>query len=125
MQVMGHGLFVLFLLPALAGCSGFFEDKQPLGIALHYGFHADNVEVWVNDELVYVDQVTTNHVLGLAGGRRLELKEGVYWVTVFVNDRLVGSEFYTLHHPLFIGVDYKAADGNATFLESRKPFVYF
>jgi len=126
MRVLEFRLLALLLLPALAGCSGFsLGDKQPLGIALHYGFHGDNAEVWVDGELVYQSTVETNPVLGLAGGHTVELKEGGYLVTVRVNDEVVGSHFVILQHPLYLGIDYIAAEGQITFQVRREPIVYF
>jgi hypothetical protein len=120
-------LLAHLLLPALAGCSGFLlEDKQPLTIALHGGFLADTVEVWVDQELVYeAGQVTTSSLSEPAGERTLEMKEGGYLVAAHVNGHVFGAQYIVLHHPTFLGIDYIASEERIAFLVSSKPFIYF
>jgi len=124
MRVLEFRLLALLLLPALAGCSGFsLEDKQPLTLALHSGFQADDVEIWVDQELVYSRQVTSNTFTS-AGGLQMDLKEGGYLITVRVNDEVFGSQFIMLQRPLFVGVSQDAAEARIAFWVSREQFFY-
>ncbi|MEZ4702968.1 MAG: hypothetical protein R2834_21730 [Rhodothermales bacterium] len=110
----------------VAGCSALSPgETQPLAIHLQGGYEADDVEVWVDDDVVFRSRITTNNVLGLAQEVEIERKEGRHIVTVRVNGETTGTRSILLRAPLFVGISYNEAEDRILFVVSEEGFVYF
>lgn len=88
------------------------EDIQ---IDLRYNFENDHVLVELDGDPVFLDRVTTNHILSLAERIPLSIREGSHHLRVTVNYRVRSSQEFTAGNIAAIGVLYDRANGNVNF----------
>jgi hypothetical protein len=98
--------------------------KFDLGVDLQSTFSEDHVQVLIDNELLYDNLATTNHVLSLAKSIGTTNTEGKHHITLVVNNRTTVIDSFEQHANLYIGVSFDSALNKVSFRYSPTKFVY-
>ena len=86
-------------------------------------FENDNVNVYVDNVLVFESVISTNHTISLAASTKKTLKDGQHEIKVIVNSK-THSESFNLDSDLYIGVNYNRDSKTISMIYRRTPFLY-
>ncbi len=119
---------LLLALPVLfaAGC-GIVDPERTFTLDLHIqgGFAGDSVTVWIDDRVVYDAIATSDPVLGLADGARVDVKEGIRAVRVRVGTRADGVNVLEIQRTVSLGISLDPWENRVVFQVSDHGFVYY
>jgi hypothetical protein len=95
----------------------------PVAVDLQSQFNNDNVNVYIDNVLVFGKIITTNDVLSLAASTSKTLKEGQHEIKVFVNSKTLNQSF-NLDSDLYIGINYNRDSSTISLRYWETPFIY-
>ena len=95
-----------------------------LGVDMQETFNQDNVRVYIDNQPLLNKELTSNHLLGLAGSVSTVNTEGNHTIKVVVNDNTVTTQSFTQHGDLYIGIKLNKTSNAVSFVYSAKRFVY-
>ncbi len=104
---------------------GFYVSRTyVLGLDMHSLFLNDHVQLVVDGTVCFDQTVSTNLVIGYAGGTKLNVQGGKHSLQIFVNDKLKVSEQLSIDRNLYTGIQYDRSGEQISLLFSDAPFVY-
>jgi hypothetical protein len=95
-----------------------------LGVDMQETFKQDNVRVYIDNQPLLSKELTSNHVLGLAGSVSTVNTEGNHTIKVVVNDNTVTTQNFTQHGDLYIGIKLNQTSNAVSFVYSTRKFMY-
>jgi hypothetical protein len=98
--------------------------KFDLGVDLQSTFEQDQVQVLIDDQLLYDNLATTNPSLSLAKSIGTTNTDGRHFITVVVNNKTSVIDSFEQHSNLYIGVSYDKDIKKISFRYSPVKFGY-
>jgi hypothetical protein len=98
--------------------------KFDLGVDLQSTFEQDQVQVLIDDQLLYDNLATTNPSLSLAKSIGTTNTDGRHFITVVVNNKTSVIDSFEQHSNLYIGVSYDKDLKKISFRYSPVKFGY-
>jgi hypothetical protein len=126
-DIMKKIILTVFLLSSLMmACrkSNGPAAKFDLGVDLQATFEEDQVQVLIDNQLLYDNLATTNHSLSLAKSIGTTNTDGTHHITVVVNNKTTVIDYFEQHSNLYIGVSYDKDLKKVSFRYSPTRFVY-
>jgi hypothetical protein len=120
-------ILIVFLLSSLMiACrkSNGPAAKFDLGVDLQSTFDKDQVQVLIDDQLLYDNLATTNPSLSLAKSIGTTNTDGRHYITVVVNNKTTVIDSFEQHSNLYIGVSYDKDLKKVSFRYSPTKFGY-
>lgn len=102
-------------------------DRFTLGIDVQSYFDQDNVQVFVDGQLLINKQLRTNPVLGVClyeGQITTTQNEGAHEMKVVVNNTATKTENFSLHKNFYIGINYNQQTKEISFAYADQRFLY-
>ena len=126
-DIMKKIILTVFLLSSLMmACrkSNGPAAKFDLGVDLQSSFEEDQVQISIDNQLLYDNLATTNPSLNLAKSIGTTNTDGRHQITVVVNNKTTVIDSFEQHTNLYIGVSYDKELKKISFRYSPTRFAY-